>query len=382
VTDERRSARAKRLLEQHAPELDALKLARPAVSSEPLPALAEPARKYPALQELAAQKRGVQDEFSSNQLAVLEVKAKLESDLAVLAGSAGAKPVAGPTAAAKISAPQEVKPAVSPAQAAPAVSRPPGPAIRAQQIKNLSLPASRWGRALAGAALGAALLLLLFYGKEEKASFSLPPSAAAGLCLDGSGSRAYFTDPHRQLLVTVSIAGRRVEGLQSLQASGLKALAYDGAAFWATDGTSIFRYPPGAPYPEAGAYKAGPGVFALSWDGRNLWAASVGGRLVRYAAGEKPAPEAVFQLPEGVGSWLAVYGGKLWELDAETGRLAAYTLGAKPEQLGSADARKYLPRGQVAGFAVNGGSAWVISAEPAGLARLDLKRLKLLQDGK
>lgn len=382
MTDARRSERARRLLEQHAPELGALKLARPAVSLEPLPAPAGPERKYPALQELAALKRGIQDEFSSSQLTVMELKAKLEADLAALAGSAAAKPAASPAAEVKPAASPEVKAAVSPVQAARTVLPPPDTASLPRPPKPAAPASTLWARAAAGAALSAALLLLLFYGGEEKTSFSLPPSAAAGLCLDGAGSRAYFTDPHRQLLVTVSIAGRRVEGLHSFQAQGLKALAYDGAAFWTTDGTSIFRYPPGAPYPEPGAYKAGPGVFALSWDGRNLWAASMGGRLVRYAAGEKPAPEAVFQLPEDCGGLVAVYGGKIWGLDAGTGRLAAYTLAAKPELLGSADARKYLPRGQVAGFAVYGGGAWVLAAEPAGLARLDLKHLKLLEDGK
>jgi len=382
VTDPRRGERARRLLEKHAAELDALKLERPAVSLEPLPLPAEPARKYPALQELAAMKRGVQDDFSASQLAVMEIKAKLETDLAVMGGSAAEKP-APPPEAKPAAAPEGNAAASAPPPARPVKPAPPGPAKRQEPEKR---PPSRgsalWARAAAGAALCAALFLFMFYGGEEETSFPLPSSAVAGLCLDGAGSRAFFTDPHRQLLVTVSIAGRRVEGLQSFQAQGLKALAYDGAAFWTTDGTSIFRYPQGAPYPEAGAYKAGPGVFALAWDGRNLWAASVGGRLVRYAAGEKPAPEAVFQLPEGFGAWLTVSGGKLWELDAETGRLAAYTLTAKPELLGSADAGSYLPEGRVAGFAVSGGNAWVITAEPAGLALLDLKRLKLLEDGK
>lgn len=121
MSDPARAARAKRLLEKHASELAAFRLARhepPRVGPQ-VPA--EPERKYPALQALAALRQDIHDEFSRSQLELLEVKARLDADLAVLAASpapaapppeppaspapAAGSPQAGPAGAAKTTAP-------------------------------------------------------------------------------------------------------------------------------------------------------------------------------------------------------------------------------------------------------------------------------------
>jgi len=164
--------------------------------------------------------------------------------------------------------------------------------------------------------------------------------------------------------------------MQSFPSQGLKGLVFDGASFWSSDGTSISRHGTAGNYAVLGVYKAGSGVFSISWDGKNLWAASAGGELTRYSAAGSLVQEVVYPMPEGRTAGISVSGGKLWLLDPESGRLSAYKPGVKPELLTSANIRSLLPGGEVSGFSVHGDHAWVISGNPSGLVRIDLKLVK------
>lgn len=386
MSDALRTVKARRLLDKYASELNSLKLARPElpVSRDPGP----PAResRLPELQEIATLGLEAADDLRQARRGLMETRARLEDDLAAL------KPLAG-LVPGGAQAPEQCLAPDLPAQAgrpeAPAVS--PGPAA-AEKVTDGEpagfAPAGASGRsgfawrlAVAAAFITAsALFLYSSFSRPSRYGFPLPATAATGLCLDGPGARAFFADPRRRLLLTVSITGRRVEAQQPFEAEGLKALAFDDTRFWATDGAAIYAYPLGSAYPSGSGYKAGPGIYALSWSGGSLWAASSGNRLVRYSAGEGLLQEAVFRLPESAGRWVAVSGEKLWSLDAEKGVLSAYTISASPEPAGSETVA--LPLAPVAGFAVRGNAAWVVTQDPAEMVRLDLAGFGAHADGK
>ena len=125
-----------------------------------------------------------------------------------------------------------------------------------------------------------------------------------------------------------------------------------------------------------GVYKAGPEISSLSWDGKNLWAASAGGKLTVYSAGEALAQETVYPLPDGRTAGISVSDGKLWLLDPESGKLSAYKPGVKPELINAADIKSLLPGGAISGFSIAGDHLWIITEEPAELARINLRSLK------
>lgn len=380
-----RTVKARRLLDKYAAELNALKLARPELPAGPATAPPLPGR-HPELQEIAALKQGASDDLSQGLLGLQELRARLDSDLAAL-GPLAPDPVsengAGPRGAAWPAAPAQSAVPPRAEEAGPAAPGTPGKTPAAAKAPAGGGGRFAWRLALAAAFLaGSALFLYKTFSRNTRSGFSLPPTAAAGLCLDGPGARAYFTDPRRQLLLTVSVTGRRVEAQQPFRAGDLKALAFDDTRFWATDGVTIRSYRLGSATPSDKGFKAGPGVYALSWSGGDLWAASNGGRLARYPAGEGPEPAAVFRIPEGAGRWVSVSGDRLWTLDADNGVLSAYTLSASPEPAGSAVVRDSLPLAPVAGFAVRGNAAWVVTQDPAELVRLDLAGVKPGADGK
>jgi len=351
--------------EKYFTSLAAVKLRQPALPQLPAGLPGQEGRRYPVLQELAAARQDICDEFSKKQLELHELKSRVEEDMAALTKNAAAKPP-GPAAL----------PANEPA---PVRAPAPVPSLFSPQPEPAPAAGSRplFARILFAAAVCAAAFgLYKFFGSAPGFSFSLPPTRAAGFCMDRDGANAFFADPQRQLLFTVSASEKRVTAMQSFPAHGLKGLAFDGTSFWSTDGSSIYRHSSSDGYAVAGTYKAGPGVEFICWDGKDLWAASAGGKLTLYSAGETLAQKSVYAMPEGRTAGISVSDGKLWLLDPGSGKLYAYKPGARPELLNTADIRSLLPRGAVSGFSVAGGYLWIISENPAELARIELDHIK------
>lgn len=370
------------LREKYSSMLAGIKLRRPELPQVPGELPENLARKYPVFQELAAARQEIQDEFSKWQVGFEDVKTRLGDDLAPVPKSGPAKT---PEQAGARS-PAEHRDAAKPpaAQAAPG-SRSAQNTSGQDVSSPLPLPgdvADAGSRPfpsfvfLAAAVCAAAFGFFRFFGGSAESPITLPPTRAAGLCLDRDGKHVFFADPQRQLLFSVSVPEKRVKSMQSFPAQGLKGLAFDGTSFWSTDGTSIFRHGLAGSYAVLGVNKAGPEISSLCWDGKNLWAASAGGKLTRYAAGDALVQEAVYPLPEGRTAGISVSDGKLWLLDPESGKLSAYKLGVKPEFLDAADIKSKLPAGAISGFSVSGDHLWVITAEPAELARINLRSMK------
>jgi len=250
-------------------------------------------------------------------------------------------------------------------------------AVPPQEGRTAALSLLSPARVFAVAAVCAAAFgLFLLYGGSPEPAFPLPPTRAAGLCLDRSGEHIFFADPQRQLLFTVSVAEKRVKSMQSFPSQGLKGLAFDGTVFWSADESSIYRHGLTGNYAVLGVYPAGPDVYSISSDGKNLWAASTGAGLTRYLAGESLAQEAVYSMPPGPTAGISVSDGKLWLLDPGSGKLSAYMLGAEPELLKTAGIKKLLPPGKITGFSVAGDQLWVIAEDPAQLQHIQLKNVK------
>jgi len=371
------------LLDKYSAVLDGIKLRRPElpqVSGEPPE---NTARKYPVFQELAAAKQEIQDEFSKWQVEFEDVKSRLGDDIAAVSKNGPAKTPEQAAARSPAAHRAAEKPPAD--QAAPgsrsaqnttgqydSSSMPPPPEEGAA-AGSRSFPAFI---VLAAAVCAAAFGFFRFFGGSAESPISLPPTRAAGLCLDRDSKHVFFADPQRQLLFTVSVPEKRVKSMQSFPAQGLKGLAFDGTSYWSTDGTSIFRHGLTGNYAVLAVHKAGPGVSSICWDGENLWAASAGGKLICYSAGEPLAQEDVYPMPDGRTAGISVSDGKLWLLDPESGRLSAYKLGIKPELLNAAEIKSLLPDGVISGFSVAGDQLWVITAEPAELAHINLKSMK------
>lgn len=370
--------------------LDLIKLRRPELpqGSPELPD--NTGRKYPVFQELKAAKQEIQDEFSKMQLELADIKARLDGDIGAVSGgpprpreAASAVPAKEPVPTGLASAPQAA--AQSPVPEPAGGSRHMGD--RAEQDSSFPMPSpGGWlaavpmlspARIFAAAAICAAAVgLFLVYGGEAESFFALPPTRAAGLCLDRSGEHVFFADPQRQLLFTVSVPEKRVKSMQSFPSQGLKGLAFDGTVFWSSDGTSIYRHGQTGNYAVLGVYAAGPEVYSISWDGKNLWSASAGAGLTRYSAGEALVQEAVYPMPAGPTAGISVSDGKLWLLDPGSGNLSAYLFGAEPELLKAAGIKRLLPRGGISGFSVAGDILWVVAEDPAELTRINLKNIK------
>lgn len=179
MTDYARASRAKRLLDRHAPELAALKLGRPALPQDRPPAPAGAELKCPALRELAAIRQDVRDEFSRSRLGLLEVKARLDADLAVLDDSSA--PVPPPPEPAAAPAPAAELPQAGSAGSA-RTAAPGGAPVSGREPKTGS--ASRgvpgvkyWLVAMVLALLCAAALILL---RPRTAVPASPPPSADG----------------------------------------------------------------------------------------------------------------------------------------------------------------------------------------------------------
>lgn len=370
------------LREKYSAILAGVKLRRPELPQVPGELPENLARKYPVFQELAAARQEIQDEFSKWQVGFEDVKNRIGDESAAVSkdgpGKTPEQAATGSLAAHRAAAEP------------PAAQAAPGPrsaqnTTGQDSTSQLPLPGDRAAAGsrpftsyifLAAAVCAAAFGSFRFFGGFAESPISLPPTRAAGLCLDRDSRHIFFADPQRQLLFTVSVTEKRVKSMQSFPAQGLKGLAFDGTSFWSTDGTSIFRHGLAGSYAVLGVNKAGPEVSSLSWDGENLWAASAGGRLTCYSARESLTQEAVYPLPDGRTAGISVSDGKLWLLDPESGKLSAYKLGVKPELLNEADIKSLLPVGAISGFSVAGEHLWVITAEPAELAPINLKSLK------
>ncbi|MDD5210255.1 MAG: hypothetical protein PHV36_12765 [Elusimicrobiales bacterium] len=351
------------LLEKYSALLAGVKLRPPALPRVLADLPGKEARKYPVLQELAAARQDIQDEFSKRQLELLDIKSRIEEDIAAVSKSRPAQPAPElfkEPAAAGVPAERAAQPESEP-------ELQPGPGPR-------RFPA--WF--IAAAAVCAAVFgLYKYYAGLDKFSLQLPFSSAVGLCLDPEGGRVFLVDPQRQVLLTVVIAENRIKAMQSFPSEGLKALAFDGSSFWSSDGDVIRRHGPAGGYAALSAYKPWQKVSFLCWDGNHLWAASSAGELTRYIAGQALKPEDIFSMPKTETVGISISGEKLWLLDPESGKLSSYRLGLKPEPLNSADVKALLPRGAVTGFAINGEYLWVLTAAPAELSRINLKNVKL-----
>jgi len=323
---------------------------------------AEPARKYEALQELAAERQETLDLFSDLQLELLELKNR-----------AGAEPPAAvPQALSAGAAEAAEPPAITRSMPRPAgipPARPAAPQSGGSRSRLTLLLA-------AAAACVGVLSLFILFGSGDEDSFSLPPSSAAGLCLSGGADSLYFVDPQRQLLITVSIAERRVRAMHSFAGEKAKGLAFDGERFWSTDGRNIYRHAASAGYPVLDVYSAGRPVHAICWDGGSLWAAADDGKLVNYGGFEKQSRETVYNMPAGGAAGIYVDEGKLWLLDPGTGLLRAYLLDGGMKKTVQVSIKSMLPKGRLAGFAVSGGYVWVITDSPAELRRIKLEEPK------
>lgn len=357
------------LLKKYSAVLAGVKLSPPALPQLPVELPGNAARSYPVLQELAAARQDIHDEFSKRQLDLGEIRSRVEEDLAAIPKNAPVKPpetIATEPAKEPVAArfPAAPRSPAKPAEPEPALKPPAGPRL---------FPARVF---FAAAVCAAAFGLFRFYQGTPVTIFSLPPTRAAGLCTDQDGSHVYFADPQRQLLFTVSVLEKRVKSMQSFPSQGLKSLAFDGASFWSSDGTSVYRHGTTGNYAVLGVYKTGAEVLFISWDGKNLWAALSGGKLARYSAGESLVQDGVYPMPGGRTAGISVSGGKLWLLDPVSGKLSSHKPGVKTELLSSADVKSLLPRGDISGFCVAGDHAWVISGDQSQLVRIDLKLVK------
>jgi hypothetical protein len=347
----------KRSLQRLKAAFDAVALRRP----EAPPAVTPPeqqARKYPVFQELAAMKQEIHDEFSKGRLALEDIRLRAESELEALAG--GRAPAAAPV-------PQ---PPRKPAPLNIERPQPEGTAVVTAAGRR-----APWGLILAAAALALAAALFMRYESSGPAAFiQLPPTRAAGLCAAPDGRTLYFADPQRQLLFSLAVPDGRVISVQAFHSPDLKALAYDGASFWSSDGKAVYRHGPEAGYPAAAAYKQAAGAGYLCSDGKSLWAAGEKGGLARYSAGAALSTQAVYSLPDEHITGLSCGGGNLTAFQPESGRLLYYKAGDIGRPEAGPDLRRWLPRkGEVAGFALAGGYAWFVTENPPQLVRIDLK---------
>lgn len=341
-----------------------VKLRTPAPPAAPREVPAEAPRKYPVLQELAAERQAVKDAFSKLQIDLLEIKHRA----AAKPPSGGAAEPAGrpsqPAGADEVKAPATgpVKKLPVPQEKTAAAPHLPGPAVLKYVV-----PASL------GAACVVVLGVFLFLSGRDDVSFSLPPAAAAGLCLDKKADNVYFIDPLRQLLIAVSNGEKRVKSLHSFQSPGLKALACDGDAFWSSDGKNIYSHVPSGSYAVTGSYKTPRGVRSLCLDGGKLWAVSGDGKLLGYRAGQAAETDAVYELPAPVSAAVTVSDGKLWALDPDTGVLRIFSISGGIKKVAETNIKSFLPRGRLAGIASAGGFVWVMAANPAELVRVSVK---------
>lgn len=350
------------LLEKYSDLLAGVKLCPPVLPRVPADLPGKEARKYPVLQELAAARQDIKDEFSKRQLELQDIKSRVEEDIAAVSKSRPAQQspeLIKEPAAVRAPAERQPKPKPEPERA-------PGAGQRRF---------SAWLIA-AAAVCAAAFGLYKYYAGLDKFSLQLPFSSAVGLCLDAEGRRVFLVDPQRQVLLTVVIAENRIKAMQSFPSEGLKALAFDGSSFWSSDGDVIRRHGPAGGYAALSVYKPWQKVSFLCWDEKHLWAASSAGELTRYLAGQDLKPEDIFSMPKTETAGIFISGEKLWLLDPESGKLSSYRLGLKPELLNSADIKALLPRGAVTGFSVNGEYLWVLTAAPAELSRINLKNVK------
>lgn len=358
-------------LEAAAARLADVKLRAPALPEVPEAVQPEAGRKYPVFQELAAMGQEIQDEFSRGQLELADIKVRLEAEFLSLSGGTSAvKPAAADeqagliTPGAEQAAPTAVKGEIRVTAAAAVPAAGPRPRL---------LPAL----VLAGVLCAAAALFFNFYGGPVSV-FPLPPTRAAGLCLDPEGRRVFFADPQRQLLFTVSAADGRVASVQSFPAAGLKALAYDGSVFWSSDGKALARHGQAGGYAALGTYTGGGGAL-LGWDGGKLWAAGADGKLVSYAAGDPPVRDGEYPMPAGRAAGMSVADGKLRLFFPESGKIVVYKIGSRPELLEELDLKRLLPAGEAAGFAMSGGQAWFVTETPPQLLRINPKKAGLLK---
>lgn len=321
--------------------------------------------KYPVLQELAAERQAVKDAFSKLQIELREIKHR-----------AGAEVPAGGRAETEKLPRQPVEAgAVKPKAAPPVPAVPVTPAGAASAPVSPGSAAPKYAVPAALAAVCAAVLGLGLFLSRDNASFTLPPAAAAGICLDKKAENVFFVDPLRQLLISVSAAEKRVKSMHSFQAPGLKALACDGDAFWSSDGKNIYSHASSGAYAVTGSYKAPRALRSLCLDGGKLWAASEDGKLLGYRAGQAAATDAVYDIPAPLSSVVTVSDGKLWALDPETGVLRIFSVSGGIKKVAETNIKSMLPRGRLAGIGASGGFVWLLTANPAELSRVSVKEM-------
>lgn len=349
---------------------DKIRLRKPVLPGSP-PAPPPPApHKYPLLQELAAERQEARDAFSKLQLSLLEIRNRPRPEIpAEEPGDAGEKPPE--QAARKPEAPSRAPAAVAPASSHGAAALP------ADGPPTVPSPSRAAGIRYAVLSAAAALGIFWFMTADNGSTIALPPASAAGLCLDKGGEHIFFVDPLRQLLITVATGEKRVRSVQSFQLPGLTAVACDGAAFWSSDGGSIYSHANSPGYPATEAYKPSGGIRSLSLDGGKLWAAADDGKLTAFQPGAPKAAGAVYNIPGARTDLAAVADGKLWTLDPYTGVLRAFSIAEGMKPLAEKNIKSRLPRGPLAGIAVSGGTMWMITAGPAELVRVTVKDLKL-----
>lgn len=357
------------LLKKYSAILAGIKLGPPALPQVPVELPGNAARRYPVLQELAAARQDIHDEFSKRRLDLGEIRSRVEEGLADIPKNTPVKP---PEMIAAEAVKKILAAGAAAASRSAAKSGEPEPARKPSAGLRLSHARVLFTAAVCAAAFG----LFRYYGSAPVTRFALPPTRAAGLCTDQDGSHVYFADPQRQLLLTVSVREKRVKAMQSFPSHGLKSLAFDGASFWSSDGTSVYRHGATGNYAVLGVYKTGVEVLFISWDGKDLWAALSGGKLARYSAGGALVQDGVYPMPGGRTAGISVSGGKLWLLDPVSGKLSSHKPGVKTELLSSADIKSLLPRGDISGFCVAGDHAWVISGDQSQLVRINLKLVK------